>query len=187
MPLVESNGIRLNVIEIDDRRPHTPPGVRTPVVFIHGLAASSAFWYAAGAQVLSLLGPGLLYDLRGHGRSEAPRTGYSATEMARDLRGLLDAKGIAAAHLVAHSFGGMIALLFALHAPDRVRSLVLADVRVRALQERLSLPKRSIPPRLARRLTEIGVDAGAETDGGEGIDYLSNMARIQNPRRRGYR
>jgi pimeloyl-ACP methyl ester carboxylesterase len=53
--------------------------------------------------------------------AEAP---YSLDEMAGDAAGLLDALGIAQAHIVGASMGGMIAQLFAAHYPGQTRSLV---------------------------------------------------------------
>jgi len=51
------------------------------------------------------------------------RAPYSLTDMAADATGLLDALGIARAHIVGASMGGMIAQLVAAHAPERVLSL----------------------------------------------------------------
>lgn len=52
-----------------------------------------------------------------------PRTPYTLTDMAADGAGLLDALGIARAHIVGASMGGMIAQLFAASYPDRTLSL----------------------------------------------------------------
>lgn len=174
---VSVNGVTLNVIELPPRARRRAPGL--PIVMIHGLAASSAFWYAAGAQYLSLLGTCLAYDLRGHGKSERPETGYSVADMADDLEALLDARGIARAHVVAHSFGGMIALLFALRRPERVASLSLVDVRIRPLQRSVSVGPIRISPRVRRRLEAHGLDPDRLTAADDGIDYLNWVARIQ--------
>lgn len=174
MPRVEVNGVRLNVTQLPQRGQDGKP-----IVFVHGLAASSAFWYMAGAPLLAKLGPCTLYDLRGHGKSGVPETGFGVTTMADDLLGMMSALDIESAHLVAHSFGGMIALLAALKQPERVASLVLADVRVRPLQQKLELPARNIPPRLAERLEGIGIELQAVSDQDDGIDYLKTVARIQ--------
>jgi pimeloyl-ACP methyl ester carboxylesterase len=52
--------------------------------------------------------------------------------MARDLEGLLDHLGIARAHFLVHSFGGVITLNLAQIAPERIASLVLADTNISA-------------------------------------------------------
>lgn len=175
MPRIEVNGIVLNVTHLPQERGQGG----TPLIFVHGLAASSAFWYMAGAPLLTRLGDCLLYDLRGHGKSAVPDEGFGVTTMAGDLLALMDQLDIPRAHLVAHSFGGMISLLAALKAPERVASLVLADVRVRPLQQKLELPARKIPPRLAERLEGIGVEMQSISDQDDGIDYLKTVAKIQ--------
>ena len=177
MGRVSVNGVMLNVTGIPQRARRRKPGL--PIVLIHGLAASSAFWYAAGAPFLALMGPCLAYDLRGHGKSATPETGYSVYAMMHDLEALLDQKGIGRAHLVAHSFGGMIALLYTLTHPQRVASLSLVDVRIRPLQAAVEVEAQEIPAGVARRLRELGVDVEAIANADDGIDYLKSVAHIQ--------
>ena len=177
MGFVSVNGVRLNVIEMPQRSRRRKPGL--PIVLVHGLAASSAFWYAAGAPALSLLGPCMAYDLRGHGKSEQAATGYAVSDMVDDLKALMDDRGIERADLVAHSFGGMITLLFALRYPERVRSLVLVDVRVRPLQSSVDVKLSRIPPKITRRLEKLGIDVEALTQVDDGLEYLKFVARIQ--------
>ncbi len=50
-------------------------------------------------------------------------TGYTLEDMADDAVALLDKLGIAQAHLIGASMGGMISQIVALNYPDRVRSL----------------------------------------------------------------
>lgn len=104
------------------------------LVLVHGLAASRAFWYSPYATRLSARFRVTLFDLRGHGYSERTPHGYSATAMARDLAGLVDALDIERATLVAHSYGGGAALEFAVAQPERVTRLALFDTRVHRLQ-----------------------------------------------------
>ena len=66
-------------------------------------------------------------DLRGYGGSDAPpddaeHTVYSKRRMALDIVGLMDALGLERAHVIGVSFGGLIALDFALSHPERVFS-----------------------------------------------------------------
>ncbi len=63
-------------------------------------------------------------ELRGHGRSEKPETGYHPAAMAGDLALLMDELGVRAAHVVGSSLGAEVAVLLAAGHPDKVLSLV---------------------------------------------------------------
>src|SRR5262249_25639953 len=90
-------------------------GERPSVVMLHGLLIGSlASWYFTAAPALAERRRVLLYDLRGHGRSERTADGYDVATMASDLAELaapFDARPI---DLVGHSFGALVALRFAL-------------------------------------------------------------------------
>lgn len=103
-------------------------GART-VVFVHGLVMDnlSSFYFTL-ANPVAAHADVVLYDLRGHGRSERPATGYTVAELVADLAALLDALAIdRPVHLVGNSFGGLLALAFAAAHPERTASLVLVD------------------------------------------------------------
>jgi pimeloyl-ACP methyl ester carboxylesterase len=104
------------------------------LVLIHGLAADLAFWYFRHLPRLKQHFHTTIYDLRGHGRSDMPPSGYGCQNQANDLAALLDALQISNAHLVGHSFGGLVALAFAIGYPERVNRLAIADGRVGLLQ-----------------------------------------------------
>lgn len=91
------------------------------IVFIHGGLLDSRIWDAELAffsgQYLAVR-----YDLRGSGKSPKAKEKYSHVE---DLANVLDSVGADSAHLVGLSFGGRIAIDFALTYPERTRSLVL--------------------------------------------------------------
>ena len=99
---------------------------RPPLILIHGLFGSASNWHGI-ARRLATEHQVLVPDLRNHGQSPwAPRMDYKA--MAADLAALLDDQGIARASLVGHSMGGKAAMWLALSAPERVGSLVVADI-----------------------------------------------------------
>lgn len=123
MPTVHVNGVKLNYLRLDEG----DASGREDLVMIHGLATNMAFWYFPYAVPLAKRFRITLYDLRGHGRSEMPVSGYTPEEQGRDLATLLDHLRIEKTHLMAHSFGGVVALNLACAQSDRVRSLVLAD------------------------------------------------------------
>ena len=110
---------------------------RPPLVLVHGLAASSAFWFHV-AETMSHEGPVLIHDLRGHGRSTLREAGYRPEDHAADLLELLDVLEIPEAIPVGHSFGGSVVLHALRAAPERFRRAVLADTRLRAFQPTLT-------------------------------------------------
>lgn len=108
----------------------TGRGPARDVVMVHGLGANFGFWYASAVQWFRRFGRVTLLDLPGHGTSAMPVSGYTPRRLAEVLGELFDHLGIESGHLVAHSFGGAVALAFAIARPERVQSLVLADVRL---------------------------------------------------------
>ena len=67
----------------------------------------------------------LTWDVRGHGASERPPDGYSVTQFARDLAGLLDHVGADKAVIMGTSMGGTIAQRFILDYPERTLAAVI--------------------------------------------------------------
>jgi 2-hydroxy-6-oxonona-2,4-dienedioate hydrolase len=65
------------------------------------------------------------YDMVGHGWSDLPDRHYTIDVLAAHLIGLMDALGIASAHLSGESLGGWVTAWVAAHQPDRVDRLVL--------------------------------------------------------------
>jgi 3-oxoadipate enol-lactonase len=125
MKIVRANGVGLRV----DRFCVGPEDGRPTVVFIHGLGvADRSFLAFALGMPLATSAVTIHYDLRGHGRSEAPPSGYLAADHADDLVALLDAMAVdGPVHLVGGSYGGAVATWAAMRRPDRVASVFLAD------------------------------------------------------------
>ncbi len=101
-------------------------GEGEPLLLIMGLGFSLAMWgdvrtYLARRFRL------ILFDNRGVGKStKLPVRGFSIRAMARDAACVLDAAGLASAHVLGISMGGMIAQELTIREPQRVRRLVLA-------------------------------------------------------------
>lgn len=65
------------------------------------------------------------YDHRGHGRTPVPDAPCSLADLGGDVVELLDTLGVARAHLVGLSLGGMTGMWLGVHHPERISRLVL--------------------------------------------------------------
>jgi proline iminopeptidase len=103
-------------------------GLGHPLVCLHGgLGVDSAYLKVPG--VLDLAGNGrrvIVFDQRGHGASDPSAPGdYTHARWAEDVRGFMAALAPGRFALLGHSYGGFIALEFAVRYPDLLTSLVL--------------------------------------------------------------
>ncbi len=99
------------------------------VVFLHGLIMDNlSSWYFTLANRVAEQSDVILYDMRGHGRSDRPAEGYKVQDAVSDLRAILDGLSVSyPVHLVGNSFGGLVALSFAATYPQDVASMALVD------------------------------------------------------------
>ena len=112
-----STGVRLRYLAQGD------PAGRT-VILIHGITDS---WFSFSRVLPGISRAHRVYalDLRGHGDSDRPATGYAPSDMAADVIAFMDAMGIRRATLVGHSMGSFVAQQAALAAPERIAGLLL--------------------------------------------------------------
>ncbi|MEE8471455.1 MAG: alpha/beta hydrolase, partial [Dehalococcoidia bacterium] len=106
-------------------------GEGDPLIFVHGLFDDSSVWNAQ-AELFSADHQVIVYDLRGHGMSDKPKGNYSMQTLADDLHALIQELNLEKATIVAHSMGGMAAIIFTLDHPDRVSRLVLVSSSAKA-------------------------------------------------------
>jgi len=120
-----------------------------PVVLVHGYGMSSAVWdkvwplFPANYRLYAL-------DLRGFGRSDKPKDGYTCPQLADDIAAFMDAVGVSNAVLIGHSFGGLVLQHFAARHPERVLALVLANTFT------TTLPPKGISPAVEQRIKGYG-------------------------------
>jgi long-chain acyl-CoA synthetase len=111
--------VRLSALDISPDRPQ-----RT-FVFLHGFGGQALQWVYQ-MQKFSLQNRVIALDLRGHGLSDTPTTGYDMPRMLADIESVLDTLRVTEpVVLVGHSFGGALATEFARAHPRRVERLVL--------------------------------------------------------------
>ena len=96
------------------------------VVLVHGLASNCRIWDLV-APILSQQFRVVAIDQRGHGESFKPDTGYDFATVVSDLHGFMGALEITDPVIVGHSWGGDVALEYAVAHPGRVRGLCFVD------------------------------------------------------------
>ncbi len=101
-------------------------GQGQPLIMVLGLGQDVATWCFQIAE-LSKHVRLIVFDNRDSGKSSRCSENYTTETMAQDILGLMDHLGIENAHLLGTSMGGMIAQHVALMAPERLKSLILAN------------------------------------------------------------
>jgi pimeloyl-ACP methyl ester carboxylesterase len=162
MPYVERDGVRVWFEE---------HGRGAAVLLTHGYGATSRMWEPQW-QGLGERCRLIAWDLRGHGRSDAPEDAslYSEAAAVGDMASILDACGVAAAVVGGLSLGGYLSLAFHLAHPGRTRALMLFDTGPGYRSEEGRRRWNAMADELARGLDARGLGAlggGAEVRTGE--------------------
>jgi 3-oxoadipate enol-lactonase/4-carboxymuconolactone decarboxylase len=124
LPFVQANGIK-HFYHLDGRDD------RPTIIFSHSLGVDHAQWDRQAADLLSSFRV-LVYDIRGHGVSDASRGDYSIETLARDVLLVADALGIAQFAFCGLSLGGMIGQWLGAKAGTRLTHLVLANTTAKS-------------------------------------------------------
>lgn len=97
-----------------------------PLLVLHGLADCALVWSSLGdylAEGYHIVAP----DMRGHGESSKPNSGYTFRDAIADLEALTNHLGWPSCHVVGHSWTGKLIPIWAREHPQRLRSMVLVD------------------------------------------------------------
>lgn len=151
-------------------------GTGTPVVLLHGFTGSSTNWrglmgqLAADYRVVAV-------DILGHGQtavSPNPHR-YTMPHVAADLAALLQTLNATPCHLLGYSMGGRLALYFAVHYPQLLRSLILesSSPGLATAAERES--RTASDNALADRIERDGIEAF--------VDYWENIGLFASQKR----
>jgi proline iminopeptidase len=103
-----------------------------PIIFLHGGPGyNSANFEATTAPELSKRGFFVIvYDRRGEGRSKDPSETFTFQQTFEDLKTIYQQYGLKRSTLIGHSFGGIVATLFAESYPEKVQSVILVSAPV---------------------------------------------------------
>ena len=96
-------------------------------LLLHGWGSDSSVMWPLGAALAEDGFAVTVLDLPGFGKSEEPPTPWSAGDYARFVSAVMDALSISRAHIIGHSFGGSVGIVFAAEQAARVGKLVLLN------------------------------------------------------------
>lgn len=102
---------------------------RPTVVFLHGLSSNHTTWLNAMEALRARGVNSIALDLRGHGHSDKTRefSRYALSVLSEDLKKVAEAEGLSRFILVGYSFGGSVAIEYALAYPESVAGLFLVS------------------------------------------------------------
>jgi pimeloyl-ACP methyl ester carboxylesterase len=157
MPEIEANGTRFY---------YQQSGEGPDVVLVHAVTSNQAVWVFSGlVEALATDFRVTAYDLRGHGFSARPATGYTSAVMAEDFQKLHAALGLKPAYLVVHSFGGVVGMHASAIAPECVAGVILSDSFFPGLKHvEPNFGRMSIWADLRETFGKVGVDLGETVD-----------------------
>jgi len=157
MPELDVNGTRLF---------YQQSGTGPDVVLVHAVTSNQAVWMFAGlVDALTEHYRVTSYDLRGHGASDRPKSGYTSAAMASDFAELHKGLGLGPAVLLGHSFGGVVSMHAAVEFPEAVRGVILSDSFFPGLKHiEPNFGKMTIWNDLRDTFAKVGVDLGDTVD-----------------------
>jgi 3-oxoadipate enol-lactonase len=120
MPMLEVNNVKI-YYEVKNKS-----GQET-VAFFNGVAASVAGW-ALQVSVFEKLGYKIiLHDFKGQLLSDKPKGPYTFSEHAAEAKALFDHLRAKKVHIIGTSYGGEVAMQFAIDYPDYAKTLAIVD------------------------------------------------------------
>jgi pimeloyl-ACP methyl ester carboxylesterase len=168
MPTIDLGGTRIACAET---------GAGETVLLLHSSAGSGALWRSLTERLRTrcrVLAP----DLYGYGDTD-PWPGHRALTLADEaaLAAAVLPPACGPIHLVGHSYGGAVALRFALQWPGRLRSLTLIEpVAFHLLRDAAEAADRV----LFRRVTALAAAVAATTAGGACQDAMAQFIDYWN-------
>lgn len=144
------NSCQERIIEIDGLKVNYKiAGEGTPVLVLHGWGGSSDSWKAVQVGLAQHGYLVIVPDLPGFGKTLAPRSIWGLQDYLSFVHKLAEKLSLRSFFLIGHSFGGRIAVKFAVQYPHLLYGLVLADSA--------GIPGRpSFTTKLIRRFVKIG-------------------------------
>lgn len=121
--MIDLGTISLNVTQYDGNGPR--------LLLLHGIGSNGDSWNPVIDDLAAHFSP-MTVDLRGHGRSDKPESGYLYAQYIGDIERLLAALSWEKPLIIGHSLGGIIALWWAARHPTQAGAIVAEDSPLRS-------------------------------------------------------
>ena len=115
---IVSNGVKMHY--------YRTGGAKPSLVMVHGISDDGLCWEVV-ANALADRYDCVMVDMRGHGKSDAPETGYNTETLARELVGFIEGLELVKPIVLGHSMGAATTLLLAAMYPNLPRAIMLED------------------------------------------------------------
>jgi pimeloyl-ACP methyl ester carboxylesterase len=119
-----ADGVRLHLLHWQPSEQRAAPPA---FLLVHGLASNARLWDGVAAELAAAGHEAIAVDLRGHGRSDKPDSGYDVGSVTDDLLTLISAEGLDRPVVAGQSWGGNLVVELAWKAPDRLRGVCAVD------------------------------------------------------------
>lgn len=132
--LALTTGVSLRIVDRApdaDARPASP----TAFVLVHGLASSLHLWDGVGVRLAALGHRVVQVDLRGHGGSDKPDSGYETESVAADVAAIIEQLGLTRPVVAGQSWGGNVVVELAASRPGLTAGIVCVDGGVIELRD----------------------------------------------------
>ncbi len=120
------NGVQFHYI-IGQPAPHDPALPPRRALLLHGWGGSIESWRPVTANLVERGFQVVVVDFPGFGRSSPPPGAWGVSDYTETLIALIESLAFAPSNIIAHSFGGRVALVLAATRPDLVKRLVLVS------------------------------------------------------------
>lgn len=120
MRIEVSPGVFLNVVP-------SAGAARPPFLLVHGLSSNARLWEGVAAALSRAGHPSFAVDLRSHGESDAPESGYDTATAAADLAVVIKELGLDRPIVAGQSWGGNVVVRLAARHPELIGAVGLVD------------------------------------------------------------
>ena len=121
MPQFNLNGLKLYYEDLGD------PDAPEVIAFFNGVMASVSSWDLIQPIFVKLGYRVILHDFKGQLKSDKPSGEYTFAEHATEAQALFEYLGVKKPHIVGTSYGGEIAMKFAILFPEMVKTISVID------------------------------------------------------------